>query len=351
MIAHVDVDAFFAAVELHRHPELRGKPLVVGGDPNGRGVVATANYAAREFGIRSAMSAAEAKRRCPDAAFIRPEMATYRAWSERLWALVEQSCEIFEQVGLDEAYVQLDEANPVDHAHRIRQLVRTEMRLSCSIGVSRRKIVAKVASDFDKPGGLTVVAPGTEAEFLAPMKLRALPGVGPATERRLVAAGLSTLGDLAALEDGDALAHGKWGAALVRRARGIDPRTVGSERTERISMSTERTFTQDISDRAKIRARCGEMAERIGAGLKQTGRNARTVTVKLRYGDFTTITRAATLRAATDDPAVIGHQAMALISAALEQRGDPIRLLGVGATGLTEEQQLTLFAHREYVAG
>ena len=350
MIAHVDVDAFFAAVELHRHPGLRGKPVIVGGDPNGRGVVATASYAAREFGIRSAMSAAEARRRCPHAVFLRPNMATYREWSERLWALVEGNCDVLEQVGLDEAYVQLEQADPVGHAHRIRDLVRTEMKLSCSLGVSRRKIVAKVASDVDKPGGLTIVAPGTEAEFLAPMALRALPGVGPRTEQRLRAAGLETLGDLAALDEQNPLVSGKWGAALVRRARGVDPRSVGAERAERISMSTERTFEADITDRAEIDRKGREMCGRLGEGLTRKGRSGRTVTLKLRYSDFATITRSTTMPAATDEPDVIWQYAAMLIGAALDERSDPVRLLGVGVAGLTEERQLALFSQRAYAA-
>jgi DNA polymerase-4 len=349
VIAHIDLDAFFAAVELHRHPELRGKPVVVGGDPSGRGVVATCNYAAREFGIHSAMSAAEAKRRCPDAVFLRPNMSTYREWSKRLWDLVEPECEVFEQVGIDEAYLVLSDEKALDHAHRIQRLVREKMRLSCSLGVSAAKVVAKIASDFDKPGGITYVPAGEEAAFLAPLPARKLPGVGPRTEERLTKAGIETIGDLAAVDDGHPLTEGKWGASLVLRARGIDRRTVGSERAERISISTERTFAQDVGNRSELAERGREMALRVAERLASKGRYARTVTVKMRYPDFTTITRAQTLTRATDDPAVIWRAAAKLIGAALRTRDEPLRLLGVGVTGLTNERQLSLFSMDGFV--
>ena len=201
MIAHLDIDAFFAAVEMHRRPELRGRPVVVGGDPHGRGVVATASYAARRFGIRSAMSAAEALRRCPDAVFVRPDLAHYREWSERVWDLVRELSPAVEVLGLDEGYLELPDEGAPEAADGVRRAVAERIRLSCSLGVATCKVVAKVASDRDKPGGVTVVPPGQEAAFLAPLPLRALPGVGPRTEERLGRAGLSTIGELAALGD------------------------------------------------------------------------------------------------------------------------------------------------------
>jgi DNA polymerase-4 len=344
VIAHIDLDAFFAAVELHHHPELRGQPLVVGGDPNGRGVVATASYAAREFGIRSAMSSAEARRRCPDAVFLRPNMSAYREWSTRLWDMVEPECEVFEQAGIDEAYLELNDKDPLEHAQQIQQLVREKMRLSCSLGVSAAKVVAKIASDFDKPGGITYVPPGEEAAFLAPMAARKLPGVGPRTEERLTKVGISTIGQLAAMDDDHPLLRGKWGAVMALRARGIDRRTVGSERAERISISTERTFEEDLSDRAQLSERGREMAGRVAERLTEKGRYARTVTVKMRYPDFTTITRAQTLNHATDDAIIIWRAAAMLIGAALRVRNEPLRLLGIGVTGLSDQRQLTLFS-------
>ncbi len=221
MIAHLDLDAFFAAVEMHRRPELRGRAVIVGGDPQGRGVVATANYAARRFGIRSAMSASEALRRCPDAVFVRPDIAHYREWSQRVWDLVRELSPAVEQLGLDEGYLELPDEGAAQAAEDVRRAVAERVRLSCSLGVATCKVVAKVASDRDKPGGVTVVAPGDEAAFLAPLALRALPGVGPRTEQRLAAAGLSTIGDLAgARRRGPA---GRWRPAATARTCAAAP--------------------------------------------------------------------------------------------------------------------------------
>ena len=254
MIAHLDIDAFFAAVEIHRHPELRGRPMVVGGDPHGRGVVATASYAARAFGIRSAMSCAEARRRCPEVVFVRPDIAHYREWSARVWELVREISPAVEVLGMDEGYLELPDEDAAEAAHAVRKAVGERVRLSCSLGVATCKVVAKVASDRDKPGGVTVVAPGEEAAFLAPLPLRALPGIGPRTEERLRAAGLATIGDVAALDDEAlrAISSGRNGEDLRRRARGIDPRRVESVPAERISISSETTFAQDVRDPAEL---------------------------------------------------------------------------------------------------
>ena len=345
MIAHLDLDAFFAAVEMHRRPELRGRAVIVGGDPQGRGVVATANYAARRFGIRSAMSAAEALRRCPDAVFVRPEMAAYREWSERVWGLVRELSPAVEQLGMDEGYLELPDEGAEEAAHAVRRAVAEGVRLSCSLGVATCKVVAKVASDRDKPGGVTVVPPGEEAAFLAPLNLRALPGVGPRTEQRLAAAGLATIGDLAALDDGAllALAPGRHGEDLRRRARGIDARPVAPVPAERVSISCERTFERDVADVGELEAVGREMAGRVAALLRSRERAARTVTVKLRYADFSTVTRGQTVRAATDDEDVIWRTARALVSRALEDRDGALRLMGVGVSGLSSERQLSLF--------
>ena len=271
MIAHLDIDAFFAAVEIHRRPELRGRPVVVGGDPHGRGVVATASYAARRFGIRSAMSAAEALRRCPEAVFLRPDMALYREWSARVWDLVGDAAAAVEVVGLDEGYLELPDDGAAEAADAVRRAVAERIRLSCSLGVATCKVVAKVASDRDKPGGVTVVAPGEEAAFLAPLPLRALPGVGPRTEERLARAGLATIGDLAALGD-DALrglVPGRFGEDLRRRARGVDPRPVAAAPAERISVSAETTFERDVSDPAHLDTVGRDLAGRVAEALRR----------------------------------------------------------------------------------
>ncbi|MDX6554613.1 MAG: polymerase [Miltoncostaeaceae bacterium] len=345
MIAHLDIDAFFAAVELHRHPELRGRPVVVGGDPHGRGVVATASYAARRFGIRSAMSCAEALRRCPDVVFIRPDIGHYREWSARVWELVRDRVPRVEVVGLDEGYLELPEGPPEEAARGLQAAVAREVRLSVSLGVATCKVVAKIASDRDKPGGVTFVPAGGEADFLAPLPLRALPGVGPRTAERLTGAGMTTIGDLAALTDEAlaALVPGRWGDDLRRRARGIDPRPVADQPAERISISTERTFPRDVSDRAELEARGREMAGQLADALRGRGRAARTITVKLRYADFSTVTRGATAPGATDDATVIWETARALLARALGERPGALRLLGIGASGLGAEPQLRLF--------
>jgi DNA polymerase-4 len=345
VIAHLDIDAFFAAVEIHRDPALRGRPVVVGGDPRGRGVVATASYAARRFGIRSAMSAAEALRRCPDAVFVRPDHALYREWSARVWGLVRELSPAVEVLGLDEGYLELPDEEPREAAEAVRRSVAERVRLSCSLGVASCKVVAKVASDRDKPGGVTVVAPGEEAAFLAPLAARALPGVGPRTEARLAAAGLATVGDLAALGDDAlrALLPGRFGEELRDRARGIDPRPVTPVPAERISVSAETTFEQDVDDPARLEAAGRGLAGSVAEALRRRGRAGRTVTVKLRYADFQTVTRAQTLGAAVEDAEAIWATAAGLVERALRERPGALRLLGVGVSGLRPDRQLTLF--------
>src|SRR3954462_10265936 len=206
IVAHLDLDAFFAAVEELENPGLRRVPLVVGGDPRGRGVVATANYVARRYGVFSAMSCAEALRRCPQAVFVRPRGSLYREYSREVWSVVRDIVPTVEQAGIDEGYLDLEEVAPVFDdaralAEAVRAVVRTRTRLSCSLGVATSKVVAKVASDRRKPGGLTAVRPGQEASFLSPFPIRLLPGVGPRAEERLVAAGIETIGQLAAITD------------------------------------------------------------------------------------------------------------------------------------------------------
>src|ERR671928_770691 len=229
IVAHLDLDAFYAAVEELEQPELRSKPLVVGGDPHGRGVVATANYEARRYGIHSAMSAAEALRRCPHAVFVRPRHQLYRAYSRTVWETVRGVVPTVERTGIDEGYLDLGElARDFLEARVLAEAVQASVRaatsLTCSLGVATSKVVAKVASDRRKPGGLTVVRPGREAAFLAPFPIRLLPGIGPRAEERLAAAGIRTIGDLAALADDDPLVRGKVGRMVRDRARGVDPR-------------------------------------------------------------------------------------------------------------------------------
>ena len=349
MIAHLDLDAFFAAVELHRSPDLRGKPVVVGGSPDGRGVVATASYEARRFGIRSAMSSAEARRRCPGVIFVRPDHGAYREWSRRVWSLVREMAPVVEQVGIDEGYLVLPDGDPREQAELIQLAVRERMRLSCSLGVATCKVVAKVASDARKPGGITVVPPGGEAAFLARLPVRTLPGVGPKAEVRLVAAGISTIGGLAELDDARLaeLLPGRVGGELRLRAQGVDPRPVSGEPAEAISISNEETFDTDVRDRDELYGYLRRMSEGLAAALERRGMSARTVTTKVRYPDFAIATRSHSLPVGIDDAASIADLACSLLDRALRSRPGPIRLVGVGVSGLDRHRQLSLPVEEE----
>jgi DNA polymerase-4 len=346
IVAHLDLDAFFAAVEELENPELRTLPLVVGGDPRGRGVVSTANYVARRYGIGSAMSCAEARRRCAAAVFVRPRHTLYREYSREVWSIVREIVPTVEQAGIDEGYLDLGEIAPAFDdaralAETVQAVVRARTRLSCSLGVAPSKGVAKVASDRRKPGGLTVVRPGREAAFLAPLPLRLLPGIGPRADERLRAAGIETIGDLAALPDGDPLVRGKVGTMLRDRARGIDPRPLELA-SERISISQEETFPQDIGDTSRLHDELRRMAQRVAEYLHAREQTARTVTTKLRYPDFSIRTRSTSLAVGTDDASRIGELACSLLDRALRDRPGPVRLVGVGVSGLAEHAQLSL---------
>jgi DNA polymerase-4 len=348
ILAHLDLDAFFATVEEIEDPTLRGKPLVVGGDPRSRGVVATASYAARAYGIHSAMSAAEALRRCPHAIFVRPRGALYRQYSESVWSAVAQVVPRLERTGLDEGYLDLgtvaaDFAAARAVAEAVQVTVRAATSLTCALGVSTSKVVCKIASDRRKPGGITVVPPGTEARFLAPMPTRRLPGVGPRAEQRLAAAGIERIGDLAALDDVElrAVLPGSVGLLLRDRARGIDPRDLELD-AERVSISVEETFERDISDRPTLHAELRRMADELSGRLTRSGLVARTVTAKLRYADFSIRSRSTTLTAPVDEADRIGDVACRLLDRGLRDRPGALRLAGVGVSGLTGHRQLTI---------
>ncbi|HSC91004.1 MAG TPA: DNA polymerase IV [Gaiellaceae bacterium] len=348
LVAHLDLDAFFAAVEELENPRLREAPLVVGGDPHGRGVVSTANYVARRYGIRSAMSAAEALRRCPHAVFVRPRMSVYREYSRAVWETVRGVVPAVERTGIDEGYLDLTELCPVPgHARAVAEAVQTAVRgatsLSCSLGVGSSKVVAKVASDRRKPGGITVVRPGRERDFLAPFDLRLLPGIGPRTEERLRRLGIETLGALAAHSDAglDGILPGKNGRMLRDRARGIDPRRLEAP-AESISISNEETFARDVSDRERLHDELRRMAERLAESLRSSGRAARTVTTKVRYPDFAIRSRSTTLPVGTDEPERIAELACSLLDRALADRPGALRLVGVGVSGFEPYRQLAL---------
>ena len=348
ILAHLDLDAFFAAVEELEDPDLREKPLVVGGDPHGRGVVSTANYAARKFGIHSAMSAAEALRRCPNAVFLRPRHALYRQYSRVVWDTIGEIVPRIERTGIDEGYLDLGTvASDFTRARAIASAIQTAVRgrtsLTCSLGVGTSKVVCKIASDRRKPGGITVVPPGTEARFLAPLSVRLLPGVGPRAEERLRTAGVETIGALAALPDSElrALLPGTLGPLLRNRAQGIDPRDLDLE-LEQVSVSAEDTFARDLTDRERLHEEVRRLAELVSERLRSSGLSGRTVTAKLRYGDFSIRTRSTTLPAAVDEGGVIADVACNLLDRGLRDRPGALRLVGVGVSGLSPHRQLTL---------
>ena len=350
IVAHLDLDAFYAAVEELENPELRSQPLIVGGDPRGRGVVATANYVARRFGIHSAMSAAEAIRRCPHAVFVRPRHSLYRDYSRHVWSTVRGVVPTLEQTGLDEGYLDVGEvAGDFLEARVVAEAVQTSVRgatsLTCSLGVAACKVVAKVGSDARKPGGLVVVVPGQEAGFLAPLDVRKLPGVGPKAEARLRAAGIATVGELSALSDADLrrLLPGTVGALLRDRARGIDPRGL-EHATARISISVENTFERDLAERELLHRELRGMAREVAESLQKTGRVARTVTTKLRYADFSIRSRSTSLDVGIDDAEQIGELACRLLDRGLRDRPGALRLVGVGVSGLAAYRQLALDA-------
>jgi DNA polymerase-4 len=348
ILAHLDLDAFFAAVEELENPELRDRPLVVGGDPHSRGVVATANYAARRFGIHSAMSSAEALRRCPTAVFLRPRHSLYRQYSRVVWDTIEEIVPRIERTGVDEGYLDLGTvARDFTRARAVASAIQTAVRgktsLTCSLGVSTSKVVCKIASDRRKPGGITVVPPGHEARFLAPLAIRLLPGVGPRAEERLRRAGIDTIGGLAGLDDAAlrTLLPGSLGPLLRDRARGVDPRDLELE-LEPVSISAEDTFARDLTDRERLHDEVRRLADLVAERLRNAGLSGRTVTAKLRYADFSIRTRSATLPAAVDEASVIGEVACGLLDRGLRDRPGALRLVGVGVSGLSPFRQLTL---------
>lgn len=335
-ILHVDIDAFFAAVEQLDHPEWRGKPVIVGGDPHRRGVVSTASYEARVFGIRSAMPSARAAQLCPHAIWAPARFDRYREISDQVFAILRDESPLVQPVSVDEAYLDVTPGrftaeNPVAVAARIRERV-ARLGITCSVGVATNKSVAKIASDHDKPDGLTVVRPGDEASFLAPLPVRAMPGVGPKTAEHLKVLGVRTLGELAALDEVTAVqVLGANGYGLVMRARGRDDRTV-HEREPVKSVSNERTFATDVRTPAEIDGALELLAAKVGGRLRKKSLAGRTITVKLRFSDFSTRTVRRTLPQPTDDECVIGPVAHELVRAAWSP-GIGLRLLGVGVSG------------------
>ncbi|GAW51121.1 MULTISPECIES: DNA polymerase IV [unclassified Nocardioides] len=349
-VLHLDLDAFFAAVEQRDKPSLRGKPVVVGGI-GGRGVVSTASYEARVYGVRSAMSTREARARCPHAAFLSGRFHAYHDTSARVMGLLRSVSPLVEPLSLDEAFVDLARADLPDlsvptvtaFADELRARV-TEVTggLTASVGVGTSKFIAKVASDLDKPDGLVVVAPGTEVELLRPMHVTVIPGVGPATAERLRRAGIQTVADLETVTQDEMVrllgkASGAW---LYHLARAEDDRPVVAER-EAKSVSVEGTYDTDLTDRKLMEGLLTRQASDVAGRLRKHGLSGRTVTIKVRLHDFTTLNRSSTLSSPTDSPGTIARLARSLLTD-LDTSGG-VRLLGVGVSGLADWVQEDLF--------
>jgi DNA polymerase-4 len=349
-ILHVDLDAFFAAVEQRDRPELRGRPVIVGGDPGARGVVSTASYEARAFGVHSALPLRTAAARCPQGIFLPVDGAKYRRESRRVMEILGRFTPLLEQVSIDEAFLDVAGSEalfgpPEAIAGRIKGAIRDEVGLTASVGVATTKLVAKVASDLRKPDGLVVVPPGEEAAFLAPLPITRLWGVGEQTRVALSEHGVRTIGDLAALPV-DVLVRrlGAHGATLHGRALGIDPSPVTPEIAAK-SVSHEHTFDVDTADPEVIERTLLALAEGVASRLRAGGVRASTVAVKVRDSTFRTVSRQRALPEPTDMADPIYRTALEL--ARPEVRGRRIRLLGVGAHGLGEPAQLGLFASED----
>ncbi len=347
-IMHADLDAFFVSVEQAHHPELRGKPVAVGGRPDARGVVAAASYEARAFGVHSAMPLRTAARLCPQCIFVEGNWQSYREASEKFFAILADFTPFIEPGGLDEAWLDVTGFESLhgtirNMALEIKKRVRNEIGIVVSIGIANSRVVAKIASDYSKPDGLIEVPPGGEAAFLAPLPIRRMPGVGEKTEPVLKRLGIDTIGKLARLP-AESLKKtlGNYGEHLRNMALGQDASPVEA-RGEAKSISRETTFSEDMRDRAILESSLRYLSERVGRSLRKSGKLAKTVSIKLRTSDFATITRNRTLPQATDADDVIFETGFKLFETALAKEKRAVRLIGIGVSGFGEPaQQLSL---------
>ncbi|MSQ35446.1 MAG: DNA polymerase IV [Dehalococcoidia bacterium] len=338
-IFHIDLDAFFVAVERVRDPSLIGRPVVVGGLGT-RGVVSTASYEARKFGVHSAMPMGQARRLCPQAAYLPVDFDRYLAVSRQFRAVIDTFSPIVEQTSVDEAYADMTGTErlfgpPIEAARKMKQRVLDEAKVTASIGIASNKVVAKVATNESKPDGLLYVPPGHEALFLAPLPVRKLPGLGPKTQEVMQRLGIGTLGELAGYP-ADRLRRevgphsAEW---LATRASGLDDGPVVTD-WEAKSISNEVTFEKDVSAIQELMDMLLGLSEKVGSRLRKSGKKARNIQIRLRYADFSTISRQCTMSAPVDGDAAIYGEAKRLLEAALKQRQHPVRLIGVGVTGL-----------------
>ena len=337
-IIHIDLDAFFVSVEQALAPELRCKPVVVGGRPDRRGVVASASYEARVFGIRAGMPLAQAYRLCPQAIFLQGSFPAYRDASEKFMAILADFSPSLEPAGLDEAYLDITGCDlfgtPYQLASSIKKRVKKELKLVASIGIASCKVVAKIASDSGKPDGLVEVTVGKEKDFLAPLPVANLPGVGKKTEQSLKTMGIKTIGQLAAVPV-EVIKNrlGSYGFVIHHYANGIDNREVETPGQAK-SISRETTFAEDNSDKVFLQSVLRYLCERVGAQLRVETKHARTITLKLRYSDFETITRRFSSKEAIDADELIFTGATKLLEQALSGQRKPVRLIGVGVSNL-----------------
>lgn len=355
-IMHIDLDAFFVSVEQALNPELRGKPVVVGGKPAGRGVVASASYEARRFGLHAGMPLTTAYRLCPQAIFIEGSFPKYRDASQRFMAILADFSPYLEPVSLDEAYLDVTGFESIygsiyQMALAIKQRIKNELGLCASVGIASCKVVAKIAAELSKPDGLIEVAAGNERSFLAPLPIAKLPGIGGKTERILNGLGIHTIGELSIMPLSALKSHfGASGELLHRFANGIDDRRVEPPCAAK-SISRETTFGKDTQDPTLLKATLRYLSERVGAELRQRDKQARCITLKLRYADFTTITRSHTLRQASNTDQTIFDTGLQLLKKALAQEKQPVRLIGIGVSNLiAPRKQLDMLdssAHRQ----
>jgi DNA polymerase-4 len=339
-VAHLDADAFYVSIELGRRPDLRGRPVVVSGT-GPRAVVTTASYEARRYGVGSAMPAARARRLCPDAVFIPPDFTTYREVSARMLALVRDHVESVEVVGLDEAYLDLTGLySPRAAMRRLIAEIRSVTQLTCSVGIGPNKLVAKVASDAEKPAGFVVLSREEACSRFASSPPGLIPGIGPKTAARLAELGLTTIAAVGSAPE--RLLAERFGENLGRdigrRARFEHAGAIGAPR-KAISESRERTFDRDLSDPSELRAALARMAAELCSGLASHGRHGRTIGIKVRLDDFTTVTRARTIAQATCDTELVTEVALQLLQEYSPSR--PVRLLGVRVAGLSSGEQPT----------
>ncbi len=340
-IMHIDLDAFFVSVEQALNPGLKGKPVVVGGRPDRRGVVAAASYEARAYGLHSAMPLATASRLCPQAIFIEGNFSRYRDASARFMEIVAEFSPFLEPLGLDEAYLDVTGFESLHGTIRkmagaIKKQIEDELGIHASIGIAANRVVAKIASDLSKPDGLLEVTAGTESAFLSPLPVEKLPGIGPKSRQVLREMGIKTLGQLAD-QSPDTLQRrfGTYGKTMHEHARGMGSSKVGQSGAAK-SISRETTFNTDTRDSNQLKATLHYLSERVGGDLRRKGRRAKCVTLKLRFSDFSTTTRQHTLRQGTDNDRTIFETGQALLKNEMAREKQAVRLIGIGVTGLGE---------------